>query len=142
VLPLRWRLAKFVLFILVDFRMLASGTTYPLSLAIRRRLASTGRAALRALAMIVALASSGMAPTALCGGSNEAESSQQEGEASQYAAVHCEARARLRRLAHHRLEVYERVSHAPTTAGQSARQSPASLSTAQLSLGLMLPLRC
>ncbi len=110
--------------------------------ACRRRLARGARTSLHAAMLLAALFSTGIVPAAIAPASNEAESSQQEGPSSQYAALHCDARTRLRRPSPHRCDASVLTSLLPTAANRRAHTSACALTVPQLSLGLTIPLRC
>jgi hypothetical protein len=110
--------------------------------AVRRRLiARAVRSSLHAVMMLAAMFSTGVLPAAFVSGSNEVESSQQEGSSSEHATVHSEARMRIRRLSIHRCSACVVAQHTPMAAGRSAR-SARLLTVPKVSLGLSLPLRC
>jgi hypothetical protein len=107
----------------------------------RRVIVRAVRSAFHALMMLAALFSTGVLPAAIASGSNEAESSQQEGSTSEHAMAPCEARARIRRLSSHRCSACVPAQHTPMAANASAQNSARAWSVPQLSLGLSLPLR-
>jgi hypothetical protein len=109
---------------------------------IRRRLRRAARTGLHAAALIAGLLSTGIVPAGLLSGSNEAEAAQQEGPASQYAELNCEARAQLRRPSTVRHESCTLSSLLPAIARRPANSSAYPLTLARLSSGLTVPLRC
>jgi hypothetical protein len=94
------------------------------------------------LAIASAVLSCGVLPAAVLGESNESESSQQEGPASNYATVHYDLGTRLRRSLPQRHDAGDLTGHLPSTGRRLSRTLASSLSTPQLSLGLSVPLRC
>jgi hypothetical protein len=107
----------------------------------RRRASRCGRQALHMTALLAGLLSSGLVPAGLPG-AGEAESTAQEGPASQSVELTCDARHQLRRPSSVRHERCTLSTMLPTIARRPADSSNYPLTLVRISSGLTVPLRC
>lgn len=108
----------------------------------RRKAVRCGRAALHAAALAAGVLSSSVVPAGLLSGTNEAETATQEGPASPYAELTCDARHQLRRPSSVRHERCTLSTMPSTIARRPADSSNYPLELVRLSSGLSVPLRC